>query len=154
MTDRTVIDPADKTPHITDLPLRSPIVWAAVALGGGAGAILRFFWGTFFPFTQSVFPWAVFTENITGAFVLGWLLAIFTRQRGKHRYIRAFFGTGLVGSFTTFSGITLDLATYSSPVNMLLLILYPAVSIATGLGLAWAGWVVGCKTRKIRKKNT
>jgi fluoride ion exporter CrcB/FEX len=59
-----------------------------------------------------------------------------------------------VGSFTTFSGITLDLATYSSPINVLLLILYPAVSIVTGLGLAWAGWLVGCKTRKISKKYT
>ncbi len=126
-------------------------------MGGACGALLRYYWGILFSPAYHSFPWAVFTENITGAFVLGWLLTIFVRQRGRHRYLRAFFGTGLIGSFTTFSGITADLALFSGiatdPVtssgafNPVLLVLYPVVSILAGLGAAWAGWSAGRYTR-------
>ena len=112
-------------------------------MGGAAGALLRFFWGEFFPASGTGFPWAVFTENITGAFILGWLLAVFIRRLGKHRYIRSFFGTGLVGSFTTFSGITTDLVIFTNSGSYLLLILYTSVSILAGLIAAWAGLTVG-----------
>ena len=143
-----------------DLPLRNKFVWAAVALGGGFGAMLRFFWNKLFTEINTAFPLAQFTENIAGAFVLGWLLAIFIKRRGKHRYIRSFFGTGLIGSFTTFSGITtemnefLGLGIYSTDVtefvltDLMLFAGYPLISILCGLAAAWAGFLAGRKTRK------
>ena len=122
------------------------LVLPAIALGGALGALLRFGWVSFFPIRETIFPWAIFSENILGAFVLGWLLSIFIRRQGKHRYIRAFFGTGLIGSFTTFSGITIDLAHYYHNASYLLLSLYILLSIAAGLVAAFAGIWAGRTT--------
>ncbi|TVQ70893.1 MAG: CrcB family protein, partial [Balneolaceae bacterium] len=133
------------------------LVWPAIALGGSLGALLRYGWVTNFPVRDASFPWAIFSENVLGAFVLGWLLAIFIRKRGKHRYIRAFFGTGLIGSFTTFSGITLDLAHYVHNSSYLLLSLYTLLSITAGLIAAMAGLRAGRFTlqeyRNKKEKN-
>ena len=150
MANRTVTTPSEKTLQITDLPLHSPTVWLAVTLGGGIGALLRFFWIAYFPFEWSGFPWAVFTQNIVGTFLMGWLLAIFTRKRGRQRYIRAFLGTGFVSSVTTFSGITVDLAAFTSSGHWMQLLLYPTISIITGLVFAWAGLLAGRNTRKLK----
>jgi len=68
------------------------LVLPAIALGGALGALLRFGWISCFPLRDTTIPWAIFSENILGAFVLGWLLSIFIRRQGKHRYIRAFSG--------------------------------------------------------------
>ncbi len=130
------------------------LIWPAIALGGAIGALLRYSWVTFFPVHGTAFPWAIFSENILGAFLLGWLLAIFIRRRGKQRYIRAFFGTGLIGSFTTFSGITIDMAHYVHASSFLLAVLYPVLSIAAGLAAAYAGLRLGRITlNEYRKKN-
>lgn len=119
------------------------LIWPMVAFGGATGALLRYSWVTFFPVQGASFPWAIFSENILGAFLLGWLLAIFIRRTGKHRYIRAFFGTGLIGSFTTFSGITIDMAHYVHASSFLLAVLYPVLSITAGLAAAYAGLRIG-----------
>ncbi len=129
------------------------LIWPAMALGGALGALLRYGWVTLFPVQDSAFPLAIFTENILGAFLLGWLLAYFIRQRGKHRFIRAFFGTGLIGSFTTFSGITLDLAGFIHNSSFFLPVLYSMVSMAAGLAAALIGLRFGRATQKRRKTN-
>jgi len=131
------------------------LVLPAIALGGALGALLRFGWVSCFPLRDTTIPWAIFSENILGAFVLGWLLAIFIRKRGNHRYIRAFFGTGLIGSFTTFSGITIDLAHYYHNASYLLLSLYILLSITAGLVAAFAGiWAGRTTLNAYRTKKT
>jgi fluoride exporter len=133
-----------------DLPLRSPAVWFAVAMGGATGVLCRYGWTHVVSSTAWGFPWAVFTENILGAFMLGWLLAVFMRRKSMHRYSRAYFGTGLLGSFTTFSGITADMALYSSAGDWLLLVLYPLISVGLGLPAAWVGLRLGRIVRRER----
>ncbi|MBP3193677.1 fluoride efflux transporter FluC [Natronogracilivirga saccharolytica] len=127
------------------------LIWPAVALGGAAGALLRFSWVTLFPYTNSDFPWAIFSENILGAFLLGWFLAIFTGKTGNQRYIRAFFGTGLIGSFTTFSGITIDLAAFVQQGILLMPVVYITLSVLAGLLAAFAGIFAGKRTKTILK---
>ena len=129
------------------------LIWPAMALGGALGALMRYGWVTLFPVQDTAFPLAIFTENILGAFLLGWLLAFFIRKRGKHRFIRAFFGTGLIGSFTTFSGITLDLAGFVHNSSFFLPVLYSMVSMAAGLAAALIGLRLGRATLKTHQKN-
>lgn len=129
-----------------NLPLRHPGVWLAVALGGAAGALMRYGWSLPFQALSADFPWAVYTENILGAFLLGWLLRVFQRRLGRHRLVRAFLGTGLIGSFTTFSAITVDMGRFYLEAAHMLVWLYPLVSVLAGLAAAAAGWYLGRHT--------
>jgi fluoride exporter len=129
--------------------IKPAVIWLAVAGGGACGALMRFAWGALFPETSGNFPWAVFTENILGAFLLGGLLALFTGKTGNHQYIRSFFGTGMIGSFTTFSGITIDLAAFIHSDELFKAILYSISTVVAGLVAASIG-LTGF--RKIRRR--
>ena len=133
--------------------LENLLIWPAVALGGAAGALLRFGWTAFFPVDYADFPWAIFSENLLGAFLLGWFLAIFSGKKGNSRYIRAFFGTGLIGSFTTFSGITIDLAEFLQQGMLLMPVVYITLSVLAGLLAAFAGISAGKRTKQILKEK-
>ena len=139
--------------RVRDLPLRHPGVWLAVALGGAAGALMRYGWSLPFQTFSSDFPWAVYTENVVGAFLLGWLLRVFQHRVEMHRLVRAFLGTGLIGSFTTFSAITVDMERFYSDGAQVLVWLYPLVSVLAGLVAAAAGWHLGRNTHPPNRQN-
>src|SRR5262245_17217678 len=46
---------------------------AAVAIGGGAGSVLRYLLSQAFP-AGNGFPWAIFAVNVSGCFALGLLM--------------------------------------------------------------------------------
>ena len=74
-----------------------------VALGGAIGAVLRFSVGQFVDSSQ--FPWATFTVNIIGSFMMAFIMFAYT---GMSLETRLFLFTGLIGAFTTMSTFTLD----------------------------------------------
>ena len=74
-----------------------------VALGGAIGAVLRFSVGQFIDSSQ--FPWATFTVNIIGSFMMAFVMFAYT---GMSLETRLFLFTGLIGAFTTMSTFTLD----------------------------------------------
>ena len=74
-----------------------------VALGGAIGAVLRFSVGQFIDSSQ--FPWATFTVNIIGSFMMAFIMFAYT---GMSLETRLFLFTGLIGAFTTMSTFTLD----------------------------------------------
>jgi len=115
----------------------------AIALGGAIGALLRFLWLQQFGSESSLFPWAVFSENVLGAFLLGIAVALFVGRGKNSAAMRAFFGTGVIGSFTTFSGITIDLASGGQSGHFFLMFLYIFLSITAGLTSAFAGLSLG-----------
>lgn len=51
-----------------------PGVLAAIAAGGALGAPARYAIATLLPATPAVFPWATFCTNVSGSFVLGFVL--------------------------------------------------------------------------------
>lgn len=85
-----------RRPH----PLHVSVV-AAVALGGAAGALLRYALTAVFPDTATGFPWTVFAINVTGCFVLA-LLPRFAAVR-RRPLLPPLLGTGVLGGFTTLS---------------------------------------------------
>jgi CrcB protein len=82
----------------------SPLVLAAVAVGGAAGALLRWRLGEAFP-DGSGFPWTIFAVNVVGSGLLALLPAAFPRTSDAthHRVLTALAGPGLLGGFTTLS---------------------------------------------------
>lgn len=84
--------------------LSSNLLW--VALGGICGALLRH--GTNNLFSLFVGDFGLITattlENIFGSFLMGILFTILSRQPEKNARINLFLLTGLLGSYTTYSG--------------------------------------------------
>lgn len=78
----------------------SPRILLVVALGGAAGAVLRWLLGAAFP-DGSGFPWTTFAINVSGSFLLA-LLPALDAVRTRPTLV-AGLGPGLLGGFTTLS---------------------------------------------------
>lgn len=77
---------------------------ALIALGGAAGAVLRYAADVWTPQAGgAAFPWATFGVNVLGAFGLGLLHAYVPAHPRLARRVRALLGAGLLAGFTTFS---------------------------------------------------
>lgn len=109
-------------------------VWAVVALGGAVGTALRLL---LVDLTTPERGWSpgVALANVTGALALGVVAAYPFHDRHVH-HTRAFFGTGVLGAYTTFSAISLALVDGSPRVDASLTL---ATSLVGGLAGAWVG---------------
>jgi CrcB protein len=117
----------------------SPLVWVAVALLGGAGAIGRFALDTLVSarFGRD-FPLGTLAVNLSGAFLLGLLVGASVRGDG---YLLA--GTATLGSYTTFSTWMLETQRLGEDGELGGLALNVALSAAVGLGAAALGRALG-----------
>ena len=120
-----------------------PRVLLAIALGGALGAPARYEVAQWIHVPKDTFPWATFWTNITGAFVLGLFLMLVIARFPSRRYPRPFFAIGFLGAFTTFSTMAVETVTLIKDGDALLGIGYSCLSVAAGLGAAYAGIVVG-----------
>lgn len=76
-----------------------------VAMGGAIGCVLRFMAiNTVARFNPSIFPLGTMVVNIVGSLLIGFALA----KYGNLSNARAFFVTGILGGFTTFSAFSWD----------------------------------------------
>ena len=79
----------------------TPIVFALVAVAGGAGAGLRYLLDLgVTALAGARFPWGTLVVNVVGSFTLGVLAGTVTDAD-----LLAVFGIGLLGGFTTFSSV-------------------------------------------------
>ena len=84
---------------------------AAVMLGGGLGAVARFLLSSRVQMTTfgQHYPWApILVVNLLGCFIIGVLYAIFESSFDGGVVLRLLIFTGLLGGFTTFSSVSLD----------------------------------------------
>lgn len=84
-----------------------------VSAGGAIGAALRLlvnqaFAGPSLVRGVAVFPWATFTVNVLGSFLMGLLVVAIAERFDADPALRSFFLTGILGGFTTFSAFSLD----------------------------------------------
>ena len=115
--------------HDAGLTLPVLIFWVAVA--GAVGAVLRLSIAEPLEEHFMKFPWATLLINLIGSAALGTLVGIAHAWNGLPRWALPVLGTGLLGSFTTFS-LVMMLAVASQNHN-----LFPQVAgddvIAAGL---------------------
>ena len=116
-------------------------LWA-VAAGGAVGTAARAGLLWLLPAQAGGFPATVFAINVAGALALGWLVGRWARRERDPGWHLAFFATGLLGSFTTFSALALDLAHLAGPRPGVALA-YALASVAVGWAAAAAGWSLG-----------
>jgi fluoride exporter len=111
-----------------------------VLIGGGAGAVLRYMVGTAVASRYAGrFPLGTFLINVSGSFLIGLLMALFTERFAAHPNWRLFLVTGVLGGFTTFSSFEYEtlVATQSGALGTG--VLYVVTSVGIGFGAAWVG---------------
>ncbi|WAX81463.1 FluC/FEX family fluoride channel [Streptomyces sp. KMM 9044] len=119
------------------LRAHAPVV-AVVAVGGGAGAAGRHTASLWWPTPADGFPWTTLGVNITGCAVIGVFLVIVTEVRAAHPLVRPFFGTGVLGGFTTFSAYAVDGRNLFDGGSGGLALVYLAVTPLAALAAVWA----------------
>ncbi|WP_062513593.1 CrcB family protein [Halobacillus sp. KGW1] len=119
------------------------MVYLYVGMGGFIGAVLRYLVGLFLMGPVTGFPYATLFANLTGSFLLPVLTIGFLEKHDISSEWKSAIGTGLVGSYTTFSTLTTDaLALYGTGASILS-ITYIIISLAGGLLLSKFGFELG-----------
>ena len=94
-------------------------------------------------FEQAV-PWATFTVNLIGCFVIGALAGQIAGGRlTLTPAMRTFLFVGVLGGFTTFSSFGLDTFTLAHGGNHVTAFWNVAGQIGLGLGAVWLGFNLG-----------
>jgi CrcB protein len=111
---------------------------AAVFAGGAAGTLARAGLATLMPVHPGHWPWATFTVNIAGAFILGFVTTRLLERLPLSAYRRPLLGTGLCGGLTTFSTMQVEALQMIEHNEYRLAAAYTTVSIAAGLLAVYA----------------
>lgn len=113
----------------------APGVLLAVAAGGALGAAGRWFVGWALdtvgtPHQPGTWPWATLVVNVLGCVAIG----IAAREVVRGTQAWAFVVTGVLGGFTTFSALAVELNDLADADRMPLAVLYGALTLAAGVG--------------------
>ncbi|WP_440717527.1 FluC/FEX family fluoride channel [Gordonia oryzae] len=133
------IDPDSPAPRPLHL---QPGALVLVFFGGIAGTGMRYLLEELFPAHGTGWLWATFGINLSGSLILGALLEVLALagpDDGWRRRIRVLVGTGLCGSYTTYSSLALETAQLGHRGAPATAIAYAAVSVVGGIVCAWAG---------------
>ncbi|PVU84290.1 camphor resistance protein CrcB (plasmid) [Cellulomonas sp. WB94] len=125
----------------------NPRLVALVALGGMIGTTGRYLLSLALP-NHGGWPVATFVANVVGSFLLGALLEALLRRGGENprrRAVRLGLGTGVLGGFTTFSSLALELERLLAHDALLTAATYAVASLACGLLACLLGVAVAAR---------
>jgi fluoride exporter len=139
----------DEPPVDPDVDLRVPAqrrefgrdqwpVIGVVAVGGGIGASARYGAGLLWPTAPGCFPWTTLLVNAVGCAVIGVFMVVITEVWAAHRLVRPFFGTGVLGGFTTFSTYAVDIQKLVDGGRAATGLAYLAATVVAALASVWA----------------
>jgi fluoride exporter len=120
-----------------------PTLLASVAVGGVVGSLGRHAVGAALPHEPGAFPWATFAVNVSGAFAMGLLVAYLVDRPGVHRLARPFVGVGVLGGWTTFSALAVDVVQLGAHQRVQIALLYVAATFLLGTLAVAAGSILG-----------
>lgn len=117
----------------------APVGW--VALGGALGSVARYALAAAIQRASGLaFPAGTFAVNALGCLAIGALMAAFLARGGPSDAQRAFFVTGVLGGFTTFSAFGWDTWQLLQRGLALQALLNAVGQLALGLAAVWAGF--------------
>ena len=82
----------------------------AVGVGGGLGALLRYYVAGLVQPAGYLFNWGILFVNISGGFVMGLIVEGSALRFNLSPELRSFLTVGILGGYTTFSTFSLDSA--------------------------------------------
>ncbi|MGW2047085.1 fluoride efflux transporter CrcB [Streptomyces sp. NPDC001858] len=127
-----------------------PVV-AAVSVGGGLGAAARYAAALWWPTETGGFPWTTFWVNVVGCAVIGVFLVLITEAMTPHPLVRPFFGTGVLGGFTTFSTYAVEIERLFDQGRPGTALAYLAATLLAALS---AVWLAAVATRRVIRWRT
>jgi CrcB protein len=120
---------------------------AAIFFGGALGALLRVWLGFEFTSPTAAWPWTIFTVNVSGCLVLGYLATRLQERLPQSTYRRPLLATGFCGAYTTFSTVQVEILAMLDHGRYGLAAGYAAASIAAGY---LAIWLATAGVRRVR----
>jgi fluoride exporter len=122
---------------------------AAIAIGGAAGAALR--WAVVTSVEADPFPWPVFVVNVIGSVALGVLLAEQGSHSRAHLLLHDVGAIGFCGGLTTFSTFSLEVVNLVRDSNAWVAAIYTVASVAAAIAGVTAG---AASLRRVRAVAT
>ena len=119
-------------------------VVAGVAVGGAVGALSRY--GVDRAIEQraaAAFPLSTFVINMTGCFVVGFVIAAVVDRRNAPEWIRAALVVGFCGGYTTFSTFAQETLDLVESHDVAIALLNVGASVVVGVLAVLAGARVG-----------
>ncbi|MEW1658851.1 fluoride efflux transporter CrcB [Streptomyces sp. NPDC093707] len=122
-----------------------PVI-GAVSVGGALGAAARYGASLTWPTAPGAFPWTTVGINVLGCAVIGVFMVVITDAWSAHRLVRPFFGTGVLGGFTTFSTYVVDIQLLVKQHRAGAALAY---LVLTALSALAAVWLAAALTRRV-----
>lgn len=146
--------PGSPAPAVRRRPWRpgTPSVVAVVAAGGAMGACARYGAGLAWTTAPGRFPWTTLCVNALGCAVIGVFMVLITDVWAAHRLVRPFFGTGVLGGFTTFSTYATDVQRLADGGQPRTALAYLALTPLAALAAVWAAAALTRKAVQWRQK--
>ena len=118
------------------------VIVGALAVGGSIGAVSRYAISLALPTVTGRFPWGTFVINVSGSFVLGFLLIMLIEQFPQGRLARPVIGTGFIGAYTTFSTCMVESVELVRAGDSETALAYLGTSLVVGLAAVFIGMTV------------
>jgi fluoride exporter len=118
--------------------------YLVVGIGGFLGAIARFWLGGYISNRMGTrFPYGTFVINMTGSFLIGFILTLLAERTHWSPNWRYLIPIGFIGAYTTFS--TFEYETFRSIQDGELLVagLNVGLSVIVGFISVWLGVIAG-----------
>jgi fluoride exporter len=119
--------------------------WLLVGLGGGLGAVARYWLSGLVQewLRNASFPYGTLVVNVAGCFIIG-ALAYLSEARGLlTAETRLLLITGFLGGFTTFSTFGNETLALARGGELGPALGNVAAHVGMGLSAVWAGWALG-----------
>lgn len=131
--------------------------YIAVGIGGVVGALARYGVGQWFDTNATdAFPLATWSANMIGSFLLAFLTMYMFRMKHISQSVISAIGTGMIGSFTTFSTFSVETMQLLQHEAFLMAFYYVSISIVGGLLLSLFGFYLGnmLYERSVKEEET
>ncbi len=124
-------------------------LYIAVGIGGMIGAICRYGISNLFEGSYHSFPYATFTVNLFGCFLLSFLTNHANIKRKLSPEVFTAVGTGIIGAFTTFSTFAVETIKLSDA-QPFMAFAYVLLSILGGLVFCYGGYQLAGRKRDVQ----
>ncbi len=117
--------------------------YLAVGAGGFLGAIARYAVGLWIGQRWGrVFPLGTFVINVSGSFIIGLVMTLFTERLMVNPQLRLLVAVGFLGAFTTFSTFELETGNLLRDSEWMLAAMNVVFSVLTGFVALKVGEVI------------
>ena len=115
----------------------------SVGVGGGLGALARYYIAGWIQPAGAQFNWGIFIVNISGGLLMGLIVEASALKLNLSPELRSFLTVGILGGYTTFSTFSLDSALLLQKGQYGLAAAYMIGSVVLSIAALFAGlWIV------------